>query len=43
LAESLAGLWRDYDPAKTAQDFTIDPVEKSRLFFRVTIVNRHAW
>ena len=43
LPESLAWLWRDYDPAKTSQDFTIDPVEKGKPFFRVTIANRDAW
>ena len=43
LPESLAWLWRDYDPAKTSQDFMIDPVEKGKPFFRVTIANRDAW
>jgi enterochelin esterase-like enzyme len=43
LPESLAWLWRDYDPAKTSQDFVIDPVEKEKPFFRVTISNRDAW
>ena len=43
LPESLAWLWRDYDPAKTTQDFQMDPVEKEKPFFRVTITNRDAW
>ena len=43
LPESLAWLWRDYDPGKTSQDFVIDPVEKGKPFFRVTIANRDAW
>jgi enterochelin esterase family protein len=43
LPESLAWLWRDYDPKKTAQEFTIDPAEKEKPFFRVTISNRDAW
>jgi enterochelin esterase family protein len=43
LPESLAWLWRDYDPKKTTQDFTMDPAEKEKPFFRVTITNRDAW
>jgi enterochelin esterase-like enzyme len=33
-------LWRDYDPAKTAQEFTPDPAEKDKPYFRVAIVSR---
>ena len=33
-------LWRDYDPAKTSQTFEIDPAEKSKPIFRVTVTNR---
>jgi enterochelin esterase family protein len=40
MPEALAWLWRDYDPAKTSQDFTMDPGEKGKPFFRVKIVNR---
>jgi len=40
LPRALAWLWRDYDPAKTSQEFTIDPVEKAKPLFRVGIVNR---
>jgi enterochelin esterase family protein len=43
LPESLAWLWRDYDPKKTSQEFTIDPAEKEKPFFRVSITNRDAW
>jgi enterochelin esterase family protein len=43
LPESLAWLWRDYDPTKTAQQYTMDPAEKEKPFFRVTISNRDAW
>jgi enterochelin esterase family protein len=43
LPESLAWLWRDYDPKKTSQDFTMDPAEKEKPFFRVSIANRDAW
>jgi enterochelin esterase family protein len=43
LPESLAWLWRGYDPKKTSQEFTMDPAEKEKPFFRVTISNRDAW
>jgi enterochelin esterase family protein len=43
LPESLAWLWRDYDPAKTSQEFHIEPSEKEKPLFRVTISNRDAW
>ncbi|MDR3698712.1 MAG: alpha/beta hydrolase-fold protein [Candidatus Sulfopaludibacter sp.] len=43
LPESLAWLWRDYDPAKTTQDFRMDPAEKDKPFFRVTITSRDPW
>ena len=43
LPESLAWLWRDYDPAKTAQEFVMDPAEKEKPFFRVSITSRDAW
>ena len=43
LPESLAWLWRGYDPKKTSQDFQMDPAEKEKPFFRVTIANRDAW
>lgn len=43
LPESLAWLWRDYDPKLTSQEFKMDPAEKDKPFFRVTISNRDAW
>ena len=43
LPESLAWLWRDYDPKRTSQDFQMDAAEKEKPFFRVTITNRDAW
>jgi enterochelin esterase-like enzyme len=38
--EQMIWLWRDYDPAKTAQTYEIEPSEKARPQFRVAIVNR---
>jgi enterochelin esterase family protein len=43
LPESLTWLWRDYDQKKTSQDFTMDPAEKEKPYFRVTLLNRDAW
>jgi enterochelin esterase-like enzyme len=43
LPESLTWLWRGYDPNKTTQEFQMDPAEKEKPFFRVTITNRDAW
>jgi enterochelin esterase family protein len=40
--EEMTWLWRDYDPAKTEQEFTADPAEKSKPYFRVTITSRDA-
>ncbi len=40
LPQALTWLWRGYDPAKTAQEFAIDPEEKAKPYFRVGIVNR---
>jgi enterochelin esterase family protein len=36
----MAWLWRDYDPAKTEQVYSIDESEKSKPYFRVTSLNR---
>ena len=33
-------LWRDYDPAKTAQTYEIEPSEKAKPIFRVSVANR---
>jgi hypothetical protein len=38
--EEMIWLWRGYDPAKTSETFTIDPVEKTLPQFRVSITNR---
>jgi enterochelin esterase family protein len=40
LPESLAWLWRDYDPAKTEQQYLQDAEEKGKPLFRVHIYNR---
>jgi enterochelin esterase-like enzyme len=40
LPEELTWLWRDYDPAKSGQTYTMDPAEKSKPMFRVRIYNR---
>jgi len=42
LADEMTWLWRDYDPAKTDQQFTADPAEKDRPNFRLAIVDRDA-
>ena len=38
----MTWLWREYDAAKTEQVFEIDPVEKTKPVFRVSIINREA-
>ncbi len=43
LPESLAWLWRGYDSSKTEEQFTMDPAEKDKPLYRVTIANRDAW
>jgi enterochelin esterase-like enzyme len=43
LPESLAWLWRDYDPAKTEQIYQMDETERVKPPFRVKIVNRDSW
>ena len=43
LPESLAWLWRDYDPAKTEQTYEMDPEERDKPLYRVRIANRDAW
>lgn len=42
LPESLAWLWRDYDPAKTEQKYEMEESEKAKPLFRVSITNRDA-
>jgi enterochelin esterase-like enzyme len=43
LPESLAWLWRDYDPAKTAQTYEMEAAERDKPLYRVRIANRDAW
>jgi enterochelin esterase family protein len=43
LPESLAWLWRDYDPAKTAQTYEMEEAERAKPLFRVKIGNRDPW
>jgi len=40
LPESLTWLWRDYDPAKKAQEFVQDPAEKDQPWWQVVQLNR---
>lgn len=40
MAEEMVWLWRDYDAAKTSQEFTADPAEKDKPFFRIATLNR---
>ncbi|MCC7234350.1 MAG: esterase [Bryobacterales bacterium] len=40
LPASLVWLWRDYDPSKTSQVYTMDPAEKSKPYYRVASLNR---
>jgi enterochelin esterase-like enzyme len=39
--EEMIWLWRDYDPNKTNQVYEIDPTEKSKPPFRVSITARN--
>jgi len=43
LPESLAWLWRDYNPAKTEQTYVMEESERVKPLFRVRIANREAW
>lgn len=43
LPESLTWLWRGYDSSKSAENFTMDPAEKEKPYYRVTISNRDSW
>jgi len=43
LPESLAWIWRDYDPGKSGQVYEMDEAERAKPIFRVTITNREAW
>ncbi len=39
-AEGLIWLWRGYDPSKTSEEYTPDPAEKDKPYFRVRALNR---
>ncbi|MBI2687048.1 MAG: esterase [Acidobacteria bacterium] len=43
LPESLAWLWREYDPSKAAQNYEMEEAERAKPLFRVKIANRDAW
>jgi enterochelin esterase-like enzyme len=40
--EEMIWLWRDYDPGKTEQTYTMEPSEAAKPLFRVSITNRDA-
>jgi len=40
--EEMVWLWRDYDASKTSQAYEMEPSEKSKPLFRVSITNRDA-
>lgn len=40
--EEMTWLWRDYDPGKTEQTYTMEPTEAAKPVFRVGVVNRDA-
>jgi hypothetical protein len=42
LPESLAWLWRDYDPDRTAQTYEQESSEREKPVFRVRVANRDA-
>lgn len=37
---ALPWLWRDWDPNRTSAEFTMDPAEKERPYYRVKALNR---
>jgi hypothetical protein len=40
LADEMIWLWRDYDPGRTEQTFTMEAAEKAKPMFRVRSLNR---
>lgn len=38
--QEMTWLWRDYDPAKTEQTYSMEPGEKSKPLFRIRDLNR---
>ena len=43
LPESLAWLWRGYDPERTSQVYEQEAAERAKPIFRVQIANRDPW
>ncbi|WP_428377456.1 alpha/beta hydrolase [Lichenicoccus sp.] len=43
LPESLAWLWRGYDPDRVEQEYEQEPAERAKPIFRVRVANRDAW
>jgi len=37
---AMEWLWRGYDPAKTSEEFAMDPAEKAKPYWRVKALNR---
>jgi enterochelin esterase-like enzyme len=40
--EEMVWLWRDYDASKTSYTYEMEPAEKTKPLFRVSITNREA-
>lgn len=40
--DEMIWLWRDYDPARTSENYAQDPAEAAKPPFRVSITNREA-
>ena len=40
LPEALEWLWRGYDANRTSEEFTMDPAEKDKPYFRIRALNR---
>jgi len=38
----MTWLWRNYDPSRTAETYEMEPAEKAKPLFRVSISNRDA-
>jgi enterochelin esterase-like enzyme len=38
--EEMIWLWRDYDPGQSAQTFEMEPSEKAKPLFRVSLISR---
>jgi enterochelin esterase-like enzyme len=43
LPESLAWLWRGYDPDKSSEVYEQEEAERAKPLYRVQVVNRDAW